>query len=288
MLPKEKSKPTADFSDKITLIYGPPKIGKSTLASQFPGALMLDTEDGLRSLEAFKVRIYDWDCLLRTIQELRAGHSFQTVVVDTIDMLYYFCEQYIVDKHRGDKVPWEDIGDGAYGRGFREMKKEFISQMNGLKSLGLGLVFISHSTSKDDETTGKERIMPSLADRGREIVEAMCDFIFYCDPTRKLKTKPTQKYIAGDRTGTLPETIPMDVGALLAQFHAPDQGEDAELKARVAVANNIGIARKYLADNNMKYDEPDIDLERATIVELQAHLQAMRRFAKEYNSAKSE
>ena len=35
-LPTTRATPTLDLSTKTTLIYGPPKIGKSTFASMFP------------------------------------------------------------------------------------------------------------------------------------------------------------------------------------------------------------------------------------------------------------
>jgi hypothetical protein len=46
-LPKEKTQPSRDLTAKTTLLYGPPKIGKSSLASKFPGAVFLDLADFL-------------------------------------------------------------------------------------------------------------------------------------------------------------------------------------------------------------------------------------------------
>ena len=48
------------------VLYGVEGIGKTTLASQFPTPLFLDTEDGTRQLEVDRVSCPDW----RTLQGL--------------------------------------------------------------------------------------------------------------------------------------------------------------------------------------------------------------------------
>lgn len=63
-LPKAKTTPTADLATKTTLIYGPPKIGKSTFAAQFPDALFFECEPGLGELSVYKVPTYNWPDLL--------------------------------------------------------------------------------------------------------------------------------------------------------------------------------------------------------------------------------
>ncbi|HOK47887.1 MAG TPA: AAA family ATPase, partial [Bryobacteraceae bacterium] len=63
-LPTKKTPPRANLGDYSILIYGPTKIGKTTLASQFPEALFLATEPGLNALEAYQIPITSWDGLL--------------------------------------------------------------------------------------------------------------------------------------------------------------------------------------------------------------------------------
>ena len=47
LLPTVKSKPKTEWENFTTLIYGAPKTGKSTLASQFDHPIFLATEAGL-------------------------------------------------------------------------------------------------------------------------------------------------------------------------------------------------------------------------------------------------
>jgi SpoVK/Ycf46/Vps4 family AAA+-type ATPase len=63
-LPQAKTPPKKKMEEQTILIYGPPKIGKSTLASQFDNPLFLATEAGLNALEVFQVPIPTWDDFL--------------------------------------------------------------------------------------------------------------------------------------------------------------------------------------------------------------------------------
>jgi len=72
-LPTEKTARSASLSAFTTLIYGKPKIGKSTFAASFPNALFLDTEGGLQSLSVHRVPIHNWKDLLTACGELAAG-----------------------------------------------------------------------------------------------------------------------------------------------------------------------------------------------------------------------
>lgn len=63
-LPTERSRPTVDLSRQTLLVYGPPKIGKSTFASRFPETIFFECEPGLNQLEVFKVPTYSWEDFL--------------------------------------------------------------------------------------------------------------------------------------------------------------------------------------------------------------------------------
>ena len=107
-IPTEKTKPTNRFGDKVTLIYGAPKIGKSTLASQFPDTLFLATEDGLRSLEVFKLPevgcFTTFSQLMEAVKTIRQHAMldkeprYKTIVVDTIDNVYHLASAQVCEE----------------------------------------------------------------------------------------------------------------------------------------------------------------------------------------------
>ena len=219
-LPNAKTTPSLDLSAKSILIYGPPKIGKSTFASQFPDALFFECEPGLNQLEVFKVPTYSWADFLAACKLVAAGnHPFKTVVIDTVDNAFKFCSEHICAKH---EIDYE--GDLEHGKGWAFVKNEWHRVLTRLASLPVGLVLISHAIDKQIKTRTEEytKTQPSLPDRARNVVLGLVDMILYCDTAaskndkgelvmrRIIRTKPHPAYEAGDRTGRLPETLALD------------------------------------------------------------------------------
>ena len=67
------------------MIYGAPKIGKSTWCSGAPNAIFLATEPGLAGLEVPQVPIDSWATLWGAFLSLRdKKHSYKTIVIDII------------------------------------------------------------------------------------------------------------------------------------------------------------------------------------------------------------
>jgi len=243
LLPTEPTKPKTDLSDFNFIIYGPPKIGKTTLASDFPGAVFLATEDGQNALECYRVPVDSWPGFLDACSELMAGkHPFKTIVVDTVDNLWGLCQRFICEK-RGI----EHESELAYGLGSELIRAEFFRALTKLSMLPYGLVLISHAVSREVTTrTGKyDRVIPSFKQREQGRLLGSADFILYCSfnvvadedgqpqSHRVIRTKTSEAYIAGDRTGRLPDPLPLDFSAFKKEF---DKAADAHAGVRSAPA----------------------------------------------------
>ena len=230
MLPKEKTPPRTNLADYTVLAHGRPKCGKSTLCSHAPGALFIATEAGLNSLEVFQVPVSTWERFLEVCREVAEGkHDFKTIIVDTLDNAYRMCSEHVCAKHK-----IEHESDLGYGKGFALVNSEFHRVLNKLSLLPYGLFLVSHSQEKDVETrAGKRtRIVPSLPEKARQMVLGMADIILYCDvetvvgadgkprERRVMRTKPTENYEAGDRTGRLPDVLDLDYAKFAAAFAA--------------------------------------------------------------------
>lgn len=230
MLPTMKTKPKASLFDLTALVYGPSKIGKSSMCSNAPHALFLATEPGLNALEVFQVNITNWEEMLQACQEIAEGkHEFKTIVLDTVDNAYRMCSEHVCKKF---KVEHES--DLGFGKGYALINNEFQRVLNKLAFLPYGLILISHSHDKDIETrTGTHtRIVPTLPEKVRKIVTGLVDMILFCDLemktgedgkpvwTRVMRTKPSPNYDAGDRTGKLPEVLPLEFSAFEKALNA--------------------------------------------------------------------
>ena len=77
-----------DLSGYITFLYGAPKVGKTTLATQMPKALLLAFEPGYHALPGVIAQdITSWSEMRQVLRELKkpeVKEMFQSVIVDTV------------------------------------------------------------------------------------------------------------------------------------------------------------------------------------------------------------
>ena len=220
VLPTEKSVPVSDPGQLTTLLYGQPKVGKSTFASEYPDAIFLSTEPGLNSLSVYKVDVRSWEEFGEAWAQLKKDDRFRTIIIDTVDNLYDFCREYVL-KTLGISHESEE----SYGKAYAMIKKEFHRAINAMANNRFGLVLISHAAFEEEKTRAGaiRKAYPNLPKKAREVVMAMVDLILYADTIEYVKeegaeaelrrvihTKGADTFEAGDRTGKLPELIPLD------------------------------------------------------------------------------
>lgn len=229
-LPSERSRPTSELGRQSMLLYAAPKFGKSSFAACFPEALFLECEPGLNQLEVFKIPTFNWEDFLAACKLVASGnHRFKTIVIDTVDNAFKFCSDHVCGKH---SIEYE--GDMAHGKGWALVKNEWHRVLTRLAGLPYGLILISHAVDKTIETRTGEytKTQPSLPDRARAVVLGLVDMILFCDTVsrkdangnviveRVIRTKPHPTYEAGDRTGRLPEILPLSYDAFVKAYTA--------------------------------------------------------------------
>jgi hypothetical protein len=237
VLPTEPSKPVTELGKQTILLYGAPKLGKSSFASKAPGALFFECEPGLNHLEVFKVPTYSWEAFLEACKLIAKGdHNFKTIVIDTVDNAFKMCSDYVCAKHG---IEYE--GDMGHGKGWALVKNEWHRVLTRLASLPYGLILISHAIDKTIETRTGEytKTTPSLPDRARNVVLGLVDIILFGDSVAKkdtagnvtiervVRTKPHPTYEAGDRTGRLPELLPLDYEQFVKAFNSPARSSES-------------------------------------------------------------
>lgn len=234
-LPTQMTRARKDLNQFKILLYGPPKIGKSTFCSRFQNTLFLATEPGLNQLDTFQVNIQSWDEMKSAISEIeKAKHPFKTIVIDTVDNMHVFCSEHVCTclgiKHESDM---------GYGKGFDAVTREFRTVVNRLFHLPYGVILTSHSRTVEMKTrTGtRNRDEPTLPNGSRKVVVPMVDMILYCDvtyntetkeATRTIHTKPSTDYEAGDRTGLLPEAFPLDFDTFRKNIEKIHQNQEVK------------------------------------------------------------
>src|SRR5262249_3976581 len=97
-------------AQRIT-VYGPHGIGKSTLASQFPEAVFIDTEEGTSHLAINRVAVKDYKSLYEALSELATSEfPCRTAVLDTIDHVETFLCAEVCREHKAAGI--ESFGYG--------------------------------------------------------------------------------------------------------------------------------------------------------------------------------
>lgn len=213
LLPKEKSKKSTELSEQIMLIYGRPKIGKSTLCSCFPDALFIATEPGLRGLSVNKVNVTSWETFIDVFTEIAKGeHNYKTIVIDTADKMLKLIRDYVV---KGAGV--NSIGDLGHGKGYTESREILSETIDRMASLPYGLIFVSHCVTEVVETKLDKYNRWTItvgAEKDNDILMNLMDIILFMDSkiiggeeVGVIHTKPSMNFDAGDKSMLLPTSI---------------------------------------------------------------------------------
>jgi replication-associated recombination protein RarA len=97
-LPVKKVKASRK-SPKNMIIYGPPKIGKTTVLSQLDDCLIIDLEDGSDMVDALKVKVKN----LKELDNLYSEGAIDEIVSDYVSKIEY--EYYL----NGKKIKTTEI-----------------------------------------------------------------------------------------------------------------------------------------------------------------------------------
>ena len=229
-------KVSRDLSGYITYIYGAPKTGKTTLAVQMEGALLLAFEPGYNALPGVMAQdITSWSEMKQVYRELKkpeVKETFKAVIVDTIDIAADRCKKYICQQNG-----IEDLGDLGYGKGWTKFKDEFNDIFRGLTQLGYAVFFIGHdkeSTITMADGTTKTTVRPALSASTRTVISGMADIYGYAHQKYAgensiLTLRCSDGSIeCGGRFKYIAEEIPMNYHALVDAIHEAIDKEAAE------------------------------------------------------------
>ena len=190
LLAIEPHKVSRDLSGYITYIYGAGKTGKTTLASQMEGSLLIAWEKGYNAIPGIMAQdVKSWSemkMILRELKKPEVQATFKCIVIDTVDIAAAACEKYVCSQNGVDS-----LGDLAWGKGWTLVKKELEETFRVITQLGYALFFISHEkekTFKRENGTEYNQHIPSISASYNEIIKDMADLYAYAHQVRNEET----------------------------------------------------------------------------------------------------
>lgn len=199
ILPTQKTTIETDLSKYTIFIYGREKIGKTSLAAQFPDALFLMCEPGAKALSIYKIDINSWVDFVEALKLLQGSKQFKTIIIDTVDLALKYCEDYMCKK-----LAITHPSEESFGKAYSLIRDEFHRRISAIEKLNRGVIFLSHAKEQDVKRLKGDAfsISPTLGKSGRTIIEPMVDiwgYYGYEGTKRTLQIRGTEEINAGVR-----------------------------------------------------------------------------------------
>jgi len=180
-LPTTKTTPTSKFDLSTGIIYGAPKIGKSTLMAEIPNALFFNLENGLKHLSVYSTPVLKtWEQVVtHTTEFLTTNNPFTTVVYDSTDILYELATDHICKK-----LTISHPSKVGYGQAWQMINTLILKLYNRIKDhpkKEIGVFFICHEKVTEIKTKGGgtiNRVELNIPDGLKKSLSARVDGIF--------------------------------------------------------------------------------------------------------------
>tara|TARA_R110000737_G_scaffold75662_2_gene105847 strand:+ start:71 stop:769 length:699 start_codon:yes stop_codon:yes gene_type:complete len=223
-LPKKKIKASRK-SPKNMIIYGAPKIGKTTVLSQLDDCLIIDLEDGSDMVDALKVKVTSLKELGEAGKAIHeANKPYKYVAIDTISKLEEWCEldakvlymQTPMGKNFDVKNPGASVLSLPNGAGYLYLRIAYKRWMDKLNTLADHIILVGHLKDKMLEKKGKEVAVKDLDLTGKikQITCANADAVGYLyreDEKTMISFDSLDDITAGSRCEHLKgKTMPLD------------------------------------------------------------------------------
>ena len=212
-------------SPKNMVIYGPPKIGKTTMLSRLDNCLIIDLEDGSDMVDALKVKVNNLGMLATIGKEIiQENRPYKYVAIDTISKLEEWCEvegkriymKTPMGKNFEQKNPGASVLSLPNGAGYLYLRIAFKQWIDRLNLLADHVILVGHLKDKMLEKKGKEVAVKDLDLTGKikQITCANADAIGYIyreDETTMISFNSLDDTVAGSRCDHLKgQTMPFE------------------------------------------------------------------------------
>ena len=144
--------PAVTQDPKNLIIYGVPKIGKTTILSHLENCLIIDIEDGSDYVEAMKVKVGtlgELQAVCKAIVE--AGKPYDFIALDTITSLEDFAKPLALREYQSSPQGGGYTGDILHlphGAGYGYLRNAVEKIINMVASVTTNLILVGHVKDK--------------------------------------------------------------------------------------------------------------------------------------------
>ena len=174
---KKVKRKAVSQNPKTLLLYGAPKVGKTTALSQLDDCLILDTEGGANMIEGYVESVKNREELIKVLKEAQDGHEYKYVAIDTIDKIATWAETAVCVEENVSAVQ-----DLAFGKGFGMVREKVLNTVKILKEIFPHVIIIGHRKWARAVVDSKAIVEPESLDltgKLKNMLMADCDAIGY-------------------------------------------------------------------------------------------------------------
>ena len=158
---KKTKRKVVSTNPSVLLLYGAPKVGKTTMLSKLDDCLIVDTERGSRMIEGYISEVSSRDELIETLIELKESKDvkYKYIALDTIDKITEWAERRVCEEENV-----RAIGDLAFGKGYGMVREKVVQTIEAFRNVTEHLIIIGHRKVAYAVTDGSTIVIPESLD----------------------------------------------------------------------------------------------------------------------------
>ena len=180
---------------RISVLYGPHGVGKTTFACEFPKPLVIDIENGCADLDVDRTpHITSYEDLIEALKWFYAegGKEYKTLVIDSIDHA-----EMLIHRHVCKEAKVDALGDIEWGKGKQRAMKRFGDLLHMIALIrdmhGVEVVVIAHDDIRrveDPEVQSYDRHEPKTIIRdASQLLCEWADEVLYAHHSVRVKSE---------------------------------------------------------------------------------------------------
>ena len=163
---------------KIMLLYGAPKVGKTTTLSQLDNCLIVDTEQGSHMIDGTIAECRSRQDLISLLEELiDIKTQYKYIALDTIDNIADWAEYSVCEEENVRAVQ-----DLPFGKGFGLVRQKVMNTIDAFSRITDHLIIIGHRKVAYAVADGSNLVVPESLDltgKTKNLIMSKCDAIGY-------------------------------------------------------------------------------------------------------------